>query len=124
MLNFSDELISKAKEAKSVEDLLVLAKENNVELTEEEAQDYFTQLNQKSGELPDEELDNVVGGGCDFTEYNSIPVPQASDTIPNRYKCRFCGEDTVELKEGWKGNVFKTTYTCLECKKIVYEHNI
>ena len=62
MLN--EEMIAKAKEAKSVEELLALAKANNVELTEEEAKAYFAQLNPKSGELDDDELDAVAGGGC------------------------------------------------------------
>ena len=62
-MEFNSELFEKAKEAKSAEELLSLAKENGVELTKEEAQEYFAQLN-KSGELSDEELDNVAGGGC------------------------------------------------------------
>ena len=36
-MNFTNEQILKAKEAKSAEELLALAKENGVELTEEEA---------------------------------------------------------------------------------------
>ena len=39
------------------------AKENGVELTEEQAAEYFAQMHQ-SGELSDEGLDNVSGGGC------------------------------------------------------------
>ena len=58
------ELIAKAKEAKSPEELMALAKENGVELTEESAKAYFNQLNPKTGELADDELDNVAGGGC------------------------------------------------------------
>ena len=57
------EVIEKAKAASSAEELLALAKENGAELTQEEAQAYFAQLH-KSGELSDEELDNVAGGGC------------------------------------------------------------
>ena len=45
MKNLTPELIAKAKAAKSTEELLALAKENNVELTEEEAKTYFEQLN-------------------------------------------------------------------------------
>ena len=58
------ELIAKAKEAKSPEELMALAKENGMELTEEAASTYFNQLNPKMGELADDELDNVAGGGC------------------------------------------------------------
>lgn len=62
-MELSKELLEKAKAAKSAEELLKLAKENGVELTNEESAAYFAQLN-KSGELSDEELDNVAGGGC------------------------------------------------------------
>jgi len=64
MSNFNEEAIAKAKQAKSVEELLTLAKESGVEMTAEQAQEYYTQLNPKSGELADDELDNVAGGGC------------------------------------------------------------
>ena len=63
-MEMNNELIAKAKEAKTPEELMVLAKENNMELTEESAQAYFNQLNPKTGELSDDELDNVAGGGC------------------------------------------------------------
>ena len=61
----NEEMIAKAKEAKSVEELIALAKENGVELTEEDAKMYFEQLNAKKGELSDDELDAVAGGGCE-----------------------------------------------------------
>lgn len=64
MENFNTELLEKAKQTKSAEELLVLAKENGLGITEEEAKTYFAQLNPASGELSDEELDNVAGGGC------------------------------------------------------------
>ncbi|MDE7399063.1 MAG: Nif11-like leader peptide family RiPP precursor [Oscillospiraceae bacterium] len=60
------ELIEKAKQAKSPEELLALAKEHEFELTEDEAKEYFERLS-KSGEISDEELDNVSGGGCHTT---------------------------------------------------------
>ncbi len=58
------ELLEKAKQAKSAEELIALAKENGVELTAEEANTYFAKLNPKNGELSDDELDQVAGGGC------------------------------------------------------------
>lgn len=64
MKNFSAEVIEKAKAAKSAEELLELAKASNVEMTADEATTYFAQLNPKSSELSDNELDNVSGGGC------------------------------------------------------------
>ena len=63
-MEMNKELLAKAKEAKNPEELMSLAKENGVELTEECAKAYFEQLNPKTGELSDDELDNVAGGGC------------------------------------------------------------
>ena len=60
----SEDLIRKAKATKSVEELMAFAKENNWELTEEEAAAYFAQLHIPSGELDDDELENVAGGRC------------------------------------------------------------
>ena len=62
-MNITKELLEKAKTAKSAEELLAMAKAEKVELTEEEAAKAFAELN-KTGELFDEELDNVAGGGC------------------------------------------------------------
>ena len=60
-MNISKELLEKAKTAKSEEELLKMAKAENIELTAEQAAKAFAELN-KTGELSDEELDNVVGG--------------------------------------------------------------
>ena len=60
-MKFSKELIEKAKTAKSAEELLAMAKAENIEMTAEEAAKYFAELH-KTGELSDEELNNVSGG--------------------------------------------------------------
>ena len=65
MKSFTPELIEKAKTVETAEELLELAKTNNVDLTAEEAATYFAQLNPKSGELDDDDLDSVAGGKCD-----------------------------------------------------------
>lgn len=69
MKSFTPEMIEKAKAAKTAEALMALAKENDVEMTEEEAKIYLAQLNPASGELADDELDNVAGGGCGDDQY-------------------------------------------------------
>ena len=63
-MELNKELLAKAKEAKTPEELLALAKENGTELTEENAKMYFDLLHPQTGELSDDELDNVSGGGC------------------------------------------------------------
>ena len=60
-MKISKELLEKAKTAKSAEELLAMAKAENIELTEEQAAKAFAEIN-KAGELSDEELDNVTGG--------------------------------------------------------------
>ena len=52
-MNYSNELIEKAKTAKTAEELLELAKAENINFTAEEAAKAFAELN-KTGELSDE----------------------------------------------------------------------
>ena len=63
MKNLTPELIAKAKAAESAEELLEIAKANNVELTAEEAKTYFEQLHANSA-VSDDDLDTVAGGAC------------------------------------------------------------
>ena len=62
MKNLTPEMMEKAKAAKTAEELLELAKANGMEITADEAKTYFAQLNPKSGELNDDDLDLVSGG--------------------------------------------------------------
>ncbi len=64
MTSLTPEIPEKAKAVKSAEELLAFAKENGMEMTEEQANAYFSQLHPTSGEIADEELENVAGGGC------------------------------------------------------------
>ena len=60
-MTFTTEQITKAKQAKSAEELLEMAKASGIEMTEDEAKKYFAELH-KEGELSDDELDAVAGG--------------------------------------------------------------
>ena len=82
-MKLSNEMLQKAKECKTVEELLNLAKENDYTLTEEDATAKFNEWH-KIGELADEELDNVSGGGCD----NPITCPNcgSSNYFPNSHR--------------------------------------
>lgn len=62
-MEISKEILEQAKTANSAEELVILAKENGMEVTQQEASAYFKQLH-ASGEIEDEELENVAGGGC------------------------------------------------------------
>lgn len=60
MKNFNAEMIEKAKAAKSAEELLEIAKANGVDMTAEEANEYYKQIT--SCELDDDLLNGVAGG--------------------------------------------------------------
>ena len=62
-MELNNEIRTKAKSAKTPEELIEIAKENDVEMTEESAKAYFDLLHPKTGEMSDDELDNVSGGG-------------------------------------------------------------
>ena len=80
-MNVSKELLKKAKTAKSAEELLEMAKAENIELTEEEAAQAFAKMN-KNGELSDEELDNVAGGcGRDYEPSGETPKFHVGDRL-------------------------------------------
>ena len=96
----NQELIIKAKAAKSVEELLELAKASNVELSEEQAKEYFAKLNPTKGELSDDELDDVSGGGCGESK--------------TKY-CPNCNSELRMISEGTGNFSMKFYYLCDAC---------
>ena len=63
-----NEMIMKGKEANTVEELKEMAVKENWNISDEEANAYFDELQKYKtpniGELSDDELDDVSGGGC------------------------------------------------------------
>ena len=108
------ELFEKAKGAKSAEELLSLAKANGVELTEEEAAEYFAQLN-KSGEISDEELDNVAGGGCQ----TKVGGEKYTVYSCGQFICKSCGRPGEHKHH--VGNIVTIYPSCELCKYCSYE---
>ena len=96
----NQELIIKAKAAKSVEELLELAKASNVELSEEQAKEYFAKLNPTKGELSDDELDDVSGGGYGESK--------------TKY-CPNCNSELRMISEGTGNFSMKFYYLCDSC---------
>ena len=116
MKNFNAEMIEKAKAAKSAEELLELAKASNVEMTADEAATYFAQLNPKSGELDDDDLDTVAGGACADSNDNDNPAVGVGDTvqITSGETCSSCGNNIgIVSKKHSRGYCIK----CKECKE-------
>ena len=63
-MKLTHEIIEKVRTAKSAEELLLLAKEHGIAMTDDEAATYFAQLHSTDSELSDNELEAVSGGGC------------------------------------------------------------
>ena len=89
-MELNKELVAKAKEAKTSEELMALAKEAGIDMTEESAASLFEQLNSKTSELSDSELDNV-SGGCGGGYDAGRPQP------------RFAVGETVLYIHSWLG---------------------
>ena len=63
-MELNNEILAKAKAAKTPEELIEIARVNDVEMTEESAKAYVDLLHPKTGEMSDDELDDVAGGAC------------------------------------------------------------
>ena len=91
-MKMNKELFDQARQAKSTEELIALAKENDVELSDEQANAYFAKLNSENGELGDDELDNVAGGGCGESDYDNFynykPLSLDSEPCEHWFCCR------------------------------------
>ncbi len=87
----NSELLSKAMEAKSPEELIAVAKETGRELSAEQAEKLFSSL-KNGGELSDDELDSAVGGGCAaHMPRLEIDCKCLERTGLSEWTCRICG---------------------------------
>ncbi len=59
----AEALLKKVKNAKSVDELIAFASKEGITLSQKDADKYFNSLIRK-GEMSDDELDCVSGGGC------------------------------------------------------------
>lgn len=102
-MEYTKEMIEKAKTAESAEALQALAKENGIEMSAEEAEVCFTELHPQSGELSDEELENVSGGGCRKDGYLVVTSLYSCD----KFRC-----SQYDIRTKWPMHD-----GCYECKK-------
>ena len=89
----------------TVKQLMDIAKEKELMLSQEQAEAYAKRLELASGELSDEELDNVTGGACEGEPRESekgLTCPACGGNLSWDY-----GEDDFS----W------TTAKCKKCKK-------
>lgn len=119
----SKNLFEQAKGAKSAKELLSLAKTAGVEMGEEQAEHLFGQLN-RSGELADDELDSVAGGGCK-TEETSPYVGRRfrfkSNKVIGLGICRHCGSEIFVVTQDFSNDGYpdelekKLLGECAQC---------
>ena len=101
-MEFTNEMIQKAKQASSAEELLAMAKEESVALTAEEAEKYFAFL-QGGNELPDEALEAVAGGkgGPPAAKYHPGQTILFLFKTNTFYKARIFSARFVDLQKAW-----------------------
>ncbi|MBR6173151.1 MAG: hypothetical protein IKQ49_08310 [Eubacterium sp.] len=100
MNGVTDEMMEKAKAAASAEELLKLAEEAGVEMTEESAKEAFSRLH-PSEKLSIDDLDDVAGGCTEKHE-----------------KCKYCGSTQTRClgSETKTGNTVYSMY-CYACER-------
>ena len=96
-MELTSKMKSVAMQAKSVEELLKLAEAYGYEISKEEAEKIYAELNQ-ARELSDEELENVAGGGCYSTNTHGYLI------VTSGNRC-----------ELFEQSSFRSGSTCLSC---------
>ena len=121
-MKMTKEQFVKAKEAKSAEELIALAKKDGMEMSAEQAEKLFDALN-KQGELNDEELEQVAGGWSPFdwvediinwfTDPDTYDVRYNADTL--HYVCPLCSGQLASRGYEYSGEGDYEKYTCESC---------
>ena len=126
-MELNNEIRAKAKAAKTPEELIEIAKENDVEMTEESAKAYVDLLHPKTGEVSDDELDNVSGGGCGTPKDDRMVVTSKDSCY--HFSCKYDewprGTDMSKISSGtlyfYCVKCYKPAY-CSNCRYMVYEN--
>ena len=119
-MELNNELIAKAKEAKTPDELMALAKENDMEMTEESAEAYYDLLHPQNGEVSDDELDNVAGGGCHNGGKLVVSVMHYCDEWRCKDDGSQCDIDGILVN----CNTCRVAAYCFSCKYCSYEKGL
>ena len=119
-MELNNEIRAKAKAAKTPEELIEIAKENDVEMTEESAKAYFDLLHPKTGEISDDELDEVAGGACYRGDGRMVT------TVANLCREWRCKKDGSRMESDHRPICCKCGKTafCSSCKFCTYEKGL
>ena len=121
------EIIEKGKTANTVKELKELAKQDEWDMSDEEANAYFEELQkyktQSTGELSDDELDDVSGGGCHNKDGRLIVTAYHKC---DRFECN-CGKTRwtayAKMKNGHCTGCYKGP-ACCRCKNCKYDSGL
>ena len=116
-MELNKELLAKAKNAKTPEELIALAKENGTEMTKESAEAYYNLLHPQNGEVSDDELDNVAGGGCHNGGKLVVSVMHYCDEWRCKDDGSQCDIDGILVN----CNTCRVAAYCFSCKYCSYE---
>ena len=119
-MDLNKELLAKAKNAKTPEELIALAKENGTEMTEESAEAYYNLLHPQNGEVSDDELDNVAGGGCHNGGKLVVSVMHYCDEWRCKDDGSQCDIDGILVN----CNTCRVAAYCFSCKYCSYEKGL
>ncbi len=119
-MELNKELLAKAKNAKTPEELIALAKENGTEMTEESAEAYYNLLHPQNGEVSDDELDNVAGGGCHNGGKLVVSVMHYCDEWRCKDDGSQCDIDGILVN----CNTCRVAAYCFSCKYCSYEKGL
>ncbi len=97
MADMMPNLIELIKKSSSPQELIQLASENRIFLTEEDAGIYFSRWHEQGAELSDDDLDDVAGGVIDSCTQGNV--------------CSLCG-GTKGLMLTMEGG-----YICSDCRE-------
>ena len=119
-MELNNEILAKAKAAKTPEELIEIARENDVEMTEEGAKAYFDLLHPKTGEMSDDELDNVASGACYRGDGRMVT------TVANLCREWRCKKDGSRMESDHRPICCKCGKTafCSNCKFCTYEKGL
>lgn len=119
---YSKELIKKAMSVSSSEELVAVAKESNIDLSPEKANEYFARFH-SAGEVADDELDNVAGGTnkCEappsqYEHEDGVHPPEVESVqIDGKNVCPSCNSSLKYYSSWAGGNDNYDVYICESC---------
>ena len=113
-----EELLAKAKEAKDEKELYEMAKKEGIDLTEDSVKSLYKRLHSE-GELSDDDLDSVSGGGCQtkINNHNFTVVSSACNCFTGKYREAGYNERNRYDNEGYRGywRTFSSPGQCGRC---------